>query len=130
MLVQDFKQQLTWYTSEDSCYLQKAQHRLSGKSKKDREFVNALPQISVVQAEHVDNILKGILDNPLGEQLFSKKYNGATVTKCLKDIEFIAFIVQSHLYTKLLMLEPTSEIEEILRIYAAILNYNECKYAH
>ena len=130
MLVQDFKQQLTWYTSEDSSYLQKAQHRLSGKSKKDREFVNTLPQISVVHAEHVNNILKEFIDNPLGEQLFGKKYNGPAITQCLKDREFVAFVVQSHLYTKLLMLEPTSEIEEILRIYAAILNFNEYKYAH
>ena len=130
MLVQDFRQQLTWYTSEDSCYLDKARHKLNGKTKRDRKFVEGLPNISEDQAENINIILKNFIDNPLGEQLFNKQYNTESVIDCLEDREFAAFIIQSHLYDKLIMLQSTSDAEEKLRIYAAILNFNDHKYAH
>lgn len=130
MLIQDFRQQLVWYTSEDNCYLQKAHHKLIGKTKKDRKFVEELPKINESQAEYINSILKSFIDNPLGEQLFSKRYNQTSVIDCLEDREFAAFIIQGHLYDKLMMLQSTSDAEEKLRIYAAILNFNEYKYTH
>ena len=130
MLVQDFQKQLTWYTSEDGCYLEKVRHRLCGKNRKDRKFVEGLPKINESQAEYINGILRSFIDNPLGEQLFSKQYNQTSVIDCLEDREFAAFVIQSRLYDKLIMLQSTSDAEEKLRIYAAILNFNAYKYAH
>lgn len=130
MLVQDFQKQLTWYTSEDGCYLQKVKHRLNGRTKKDLKFIEGLPKINESQAEYINEILKSFIDNPLGEHLFSKRYNPTSVIGCLEDREFAAFVIQSRLYDKLIMLQSTSDAEEKLRIYAAILNFNAYKYAH
>lgn len=127
MLVKTFKEQLGWYKSEDSCYIERSQNRLKGRNKKDLEFIKALPRINATQASYINCILKKFLDNPLGDQLFGQGYIQDVVMNILQQREFAAFLMQGGLFEIVNCLEDTSPASDKLRTYAAILDFASCQ---
>ena len=75
-------------------------------------------------AQRVVVILKGYLDNPIGELAFDRVFDEDSVEKILKERDFICFLIEVGLIDCLKHPSNLNALKK-LRFYAAIINYSD-----
>lgn len=128
MFTNEFANYLSAQKRRDFRNIRRAEERLEASHMEEKRF-----QLKVVEAEaamdyfatYYSEILKEYLDNPLVEFFFGVPFNQENVKRILKNKTFISFLVQANLVTRTVKLDAVDRGEVKLRLYLAILNFDE-----
>lgn len=130
MFAEDLREHLGYLKKKDEIATKKAMKRLSGNSVFDKRFTRKVYDIYEafrLEGPHICKLLKDEIDNPLGETFFNMPFSQAVVCSVLYDTQFVAVLMCSNLLRRTVKLNKKSSGALRLRVYAAILNYDEFK---
>lgn len=74
---------------------------------------------------HIATVIKEYVDNSVVEELLQKTFSHAKVYSILYDRKFVAMLMCNHLIKRAANLDRDSEGQVILRLYIAILNFDQ-----
>ena len=128
MFIYKLKQELEKTRNKDIKFIKKSTRRLKGCTDEDKKFCKKVKDVHAVVESRVFEIcevLACLIDNPVSEAMFERPFSKACVISVLKDEEFTAFMMVSNLFMRTLNLSYKSKGEFKIRLYVAILNFDE-----
>jgi len=128
MFIYKLKQELEKVRNKDIKSIKKSTRRLKACTEEDEKFCKKVKDVHAViesRAFEICEVLAYFIDNPVSEAMFEIPFSKASVISALKDEEFTAFIMVSNLFKRTLNLSYKSKGEFKIRLYVAILNFDE-----
>lgn len=128
--MEQVKRFLTGLKRKDEKLIRNAGQRLRSKRSQDIQFSNRASAINIAingHAFYICDVLRKFLDYSTVEKLIGRPFSEAVVISVLQDREFIAFLIEANLINRTIKLDYNTSAEFKIRLYIAILNFDEYK---
>ena len=130
MFKDELKKQMIVLKQKDIAAIKKVQVKLKSNTQRNWVFSNRVRGIKASMSRavpHIADILRDYLDNSIGEFFMGQPFSQAIVLSVLQDEEFVALLIENNLIKRVVNLDYDSKGELKIRIYLAILNFDEYK---
>ena len=128
--MEELNMHLAYLKKKDEKAIRKSENKLNAKMWRGYLFATKVDDLFATiccRENLITETLKEYIDNALGEFFFGQPFSEAVVRSVLRDREFIATLITANLAARVGNLRYESKGQVKLRVYAAILNFDDYK---